>query len=70
VGEAHIFINEDPMPTNISFFNSRAGYHKAVPVEITLQPGDVNTITFGVVGSSGMSHLDPLCGVTFVPSGR
>ena len=33
--------------------NSRAGEHKSVPVELTLNPGDENTITFGVAGDEG-----------------
>lgn len=53
VGEAHIFVNDEPRSTNISLFNSRAGYHKVVPMELTLRPGDVNTITFGAMGSEG-----------------
>lgn len=52
-GEAYILVNEDTVPTNISDLNSRAGYHEVVPVELTLKPGDVNTITFGAMGSSG-----------------
>jgi hypothetical protein len=37
--------------------NSRAGYHRTVPVELTLYPGDVNTIKFGAIGSAGMPIL-------------
>lgn len=46
------------MPTKISLLNCRAGYHKVVPVEITLRPGDINTITFGGKGSASMYPLD------------
>ncbi|KAI1473830.1 carbohydrate-binding module family 35 protein [Daldinia eschscholtzii] len=51
-GEAHIFVNDEP-PVNISSLNSRAGYHTSTPVQLTLKPGDVNTITFGATGSDG-----------------
>ncbi|KAL5317061.1 hypothetical protein ACEPPN_016115 [Leptodophora sp. 'Broadleaf-Isolate-01'] len=49
-GEAHILVNDQAVPTNISSMNSRAGHHKSVPVELTLKPGDINKITFGVTG--------------------
>jgi hypothetical protein len=52
-GEAYILVNGEAA-TNISDLNSRAGYHKSVPVELILTEGDSNTITFGAVGSSGM----------------
>ncbi|CZR60141.1 uncharacterized protein PAC_10037 [Phialocephala subalpina] len=59
IGEAHIFVNDEPRPTNISLFNSRAGYHKVVPMELTLKPGNVNTITFGAMGSEDFEvHID------------
>ncbi|KAE9363302.1 carbohydrate-binding module family 35 protein [Stipitochalara longipes BDJ] len=54
-GEAQISINDDPVAMKISLLNSRAGHHRIVPVELTLQPGDINSITFGATRSSGMS---------------
>ncbi|ORY72065.1 Arabinanase/levansucrase/invertase [Pseudomassariella vexata] len=48
-GEAHILVNDEPA-INISSLNSRAGYHNSIPVQLTLKPGDVNTITFGSTG--------------------
>jgi len=56
-GEAHIFVNDQVIPTNISDMNSRAGYHKTIPVELELKPGEVNTIKFGAIGSAGMRTL-------------
>ncbi|KAK4109842.1 carbohydrate-binding module family 35 protein [Canariomyces notabilis] len=50
-GEAHIFVNNDPTPTNISAMNCRAGYAEHVPVRLLLKPGDVNTIRVGATGS-------------------
>lgn len=52
-GEAHIFINDNPVPMNISDHNSRAGYHKAIPIQLILNPGSVNTVRFGASGSQG-----------------
>ena len=52
-GQAHISVNEHLVSVNISNFNSRAGYSKSVPVELSLREGDVNTITIGAVGSRG-----------------
>jgi hypothetical protein len=49
VGEAHIFVNDEPA-VNISSLNHRAGYHQVVPVELNLEEGAVNTITFGMSG--------------------
>ena len=49
-GEAHVLVNDGDVPMNISSMNSRAGYHKTVPVELDLKEGSVNTITFGAVG--------------------
>jgi hypothetical protein len=37
----------------ISALNSRAGYEKNVPVEVTLNSGDHNVIEFGAVGDPG-----------------
>ncbi|KAI0838275.1 carbohydrate-binding module family 35 protein [Hypoxylon sp. FL0890] len=51
-GEAHIFVNDEPA-VNISSLNSRAGYHTSTSVQLTLKRGDVNTITFGAIGSDG-----------------
>jgi hypothetical protein len=48
-GEAHIFVNDEPA-VNISSLNHRAGYHHVVPVELNLDEGAVNTITFGMSG--------------------
>ncbi|EKD20509.1 putative galactan 1,3-beta-galactosidase [Drepanopeziza brunnea f. sp. 'multigermtubi' MB_m1] len=53
VGEAHLAINDQPVPTKISDMNCRAGRQKTIPVELTLKPGDVNKITFGVTGEKG-----------------
>ncbi|KAI2786778.1 hypothetical protein POX_g09172 [Penicillium oxalicum] len=50
-GEACIYVNGQPA-LNISDMNSYAGYHQTVPVQLTLQPGDTNTIKFAAVGSS------------------
>ncbi|EMR63395.1 putative galactan -beta-galactosidase protein [Eutypa lata UCREL1] len=49
-GEAYIYVNDEPA-VNISSLNHRAGYHPVVPVQLKLQPGDVNTITVGSVGT-------------------
>uniref|UniRef100_A0A0W0GF65 Galactan-beta-galactosidase n=1 Tax=Moniliophthora roreri TaxID=221103 RepID=A0A0W0GF65_MONRR len=49
-GEAHIYVNDEVVPTNISDLNMRAGHHRSVPVPLKLQEGDVNTIRFGVTG--------------------
>ncbi|KAF8862120.1 hypothetical protein BDZ45DRAFT_703171 [Acephala macrosclerotiorum] len=58
-GEAHVFINDESQPTNISLLNSREGYHKVIPVKLTLKLGDVNTITFGAMGSDDFElHID------------
>jgi hypothetical protein len=54
-GEVHLFINDNYLPTNISRLNSHAGNYKTVPVELSLIPGDVNSITFGVTGAAGLS---------------
>lgn len=37
----------------MSDLNSRAGSHHTVPVQLRLEPGDVNTIRFGAIGSEG-----------------
>ena len=52
-GQAHISVNDHLVSVNISNFNSRAGYSKTVPVELSLREGDVNTIAIGAVGSQG-----------------
>lgn len=52
-GQAYISVNNQAIPTNISELNCRAGHHKTVPVELVLDPGDVNTIKLGAFGSSG-----------------
>lgn len=52
-GEAHIYINDNPVPMNISDCNSRAGYHKTVPIEVILHPGDDNILRIGALGSRG-----------------
>ncbi|KAI2617116.1 carbohydrate-binding module family 35 protein [Hypoxylon sp. NC1633] len=51
-GEAYILVNDEPA-VNISSLNSRAGYHASTPVQLNLKRGDVNTITFGAIGSDG-----------------
>jgi hypothetical protein len=53
-GEACLFVNDEP-PVNLSSLNSRAGYHDIIPVQVTLKPGDVNTIKFGTRGSASKS---------------
>jgi hypothetical protein len=52
-GDAHIYVNDQPAPLNISELNSRAGYHHTVPIQLTLKPGDTNTIRFAAMGTSG-----------------
>lgn len=52
-GQAHIRVNDELHATNISELNSRAGSHHIVPVQLRLEPGDVNTIRFGATGSEG-----------------
>merc|ERR1712098_838616 len=54
--------------TNISEMNSRAGEHKSVPVELRLNLGDENTITFGVAGDKGT--LVPLSIILKLPFER
>lgn len=44
-------VNDDVKPTNISALNSRAGFHKTVPVEIHLEKGSENVVKFGVEGA-------------------
>jgi hypothetical protein len=55
-GEACIYVNGQPA-LNISDMNSYAGYHQTVPVQLTLEPGDINTIKFAAVGSSGKANI-------------
>jgi hypothetical protein len=44
---------------NISDLNRQAGYHKTIPVELTLHPGDDNSIKISALGSRGMvSFID------------
>lgn len=52
-GEAQIIINDDIHPTNLSALNTRAGRHRAVPVQLKLRAGDTNTIRFGANGDKG-----------------
>ncbi|KAJ8125061.1 hypothetical protein O1611_g8579 [Lasiodiplodia mahajangana] len=60
-GEAHIFVNNEPIPTNISAMNSRAGFAEHIPVQLLLEPGDVNTIRIGANGSpSEFASSSPL----------
>ena len=51
----HISVNDEIASVNMSDLNSRAGYHKVVPVRLTLKPGDVNSIRLGAFGTSGTS---------------
>ncbi|KAB5525557.1 Arabinanase/levansucrase/invertase [Coniochaeta sp. 2T2.1] len=51
-GRAHIIVNDEVQPVNISDLNHRAGYHGVVPVQLDLKRGDVNTIHFSASGSS------------------
>ena len=67
-GEARIFVNDQLVSTNISEMNSRAGEHKSVPVELRLNLGDENTITFGVAGDKGT--LVPLSIILKLPFER
>ncbi|KAK2761271.1 hypothetical protein FQN54_001793 [Arachnomyces sp. PD_36] len=48
-GEAYVIVNDEPI--NLSALNSRAGHHPTVPVKLSLLPGDVNSVTFGAVGT-------------------
>lgn len=57
-GQAHIRVNDELYPTNISELNSRAGSHHTIPVQLRLEPGDVNTIRFGATGSEGKWNCD------------
>ncbi len=52
-GEAHITVNDQLIPTNLTDLNTRAGYQKTVPVELKLTRGEENTIKFGAIGSEG-----------------
>jgi hypothetical protein len=56
-GEAHILINDQQTPTNISSLNSNAGFHNTVPVEVMLEKGDGNVIRFGASGDDGMFSI-------------
>lgn len=56
-GEAYIYVNDGPA-ANISSLNRRAGYHPVVPVQLKLEPGDVNSVTIGSVGSEGKKTYD------------
>ena len=51
-GEAYIKVNDQAIPVNLSEYNSRAGHHHTVPVRLSLDAGDVNTITLGAVGTT------------------
>lgn len=53
-GQVHILLNDEAVPVNLSDLNSRAGYHRTVPVQLRLREGDVNTIKLGLSGRSGM----------------
>lgn len=60
-GEAYILVNDQAVPTNLSSMNSRAGHCKAVPVQLILEPGDTNTIVFGIIGLDGVeAFLDAI----------
>ncbi|PQE05727.1 glycosyl hydrolase family 43 protein [Rutstroemia sp. NJR-2017a BVV2] len=48
-GETYISINNHSV-LKLSSLNSRAGYAKIVPVEVTLNRGDGNVVEFGAVG--------------------
>jgi hypothetical protein len=52
-GQAHITLNDDVVPTNLSDLNSRAGYQSEIPVQLRLFEGDINTIRVGATGSKG-----------------
>ena len=52
-GEAHILVNGETTPVNISELNSRAGYHGVVPVQLELERGYGNIITVGASGEEG-----------------
>lgn len=56
-GQAQIRVNDELYATNMSELNSRAGYHHVVPIQLRLEPGDVNTIRVGAIGAKGMLHL-------------
>ncbi|KAK6538427.1 hypothetical protein TWF694_010012 [Orbilia ellipsospora] len=58
-GQAHVYINDEPTPRNISDFNSRAGYHGEIPIKIHLKAGAVNTLRIGSNGAPDFElHID------------
>jgi hypothetical protein len=59
-GDAHIYINEDKVPRKISDYNMRAGFHKTIPIRLTLKAGPVNTLKFGCTGPEGLYIHVPL----------
>ncbi|KAI9667390.1 MAG: hypothetical protein M1821_000205 [Bathelium mastoideum] len=54
-GEVHLFVNDEPAPTNVATLNSRAGYASEVPVALKLNEGGENTITLSAVGREGFN---------------
>ncbi|PQE04672.1 glycosyl hydrolase family 43 protein [Rutstroemia sp. NJR-2017a BBW] len=56
-GEVYIRINKRSV-LKLSSLNSRAGYAKIVPVEVTLNHGDGNVVEFGAVGDEVIKRAD------------
>lgn len=56
-GEAYIALNDAQEPIYLSDLNFRAGHHRIVPVQILLQEGEVNTVTFEVEGTDDFEIL-------------
>jgi hypothetical protein len=57
VGEAHVYVNDRSVRLNVSDYNRRAGYHQIIPIGLTLNPGDDNSLRIGAAGSSGKSYV-------------
>ncbi|RLL95368.1 hypothetical protein CFD26_105106 [Aspergillus turcosus] len=51
-GDAHIYVNDQPTPLNISELNSWAGYHQTALIQLTRKPSDTNTLRFAAMGTS------------------
>lgn len=64
-GQAHITLNDEVYPTNMSELNSRAGRHRQVPDQLNSKRGYVNTIRFGAVGTEGEEDWCSACLVLF-----
>lgn len=51
--EAWVSVNDGPA-VNISALNHRAGFHDVVPIQLDLNEGSGNTVTFGTSGGEGV----------------